>query len=143
MKPAADIRVENLLFLIREHGGQKELAERIQKSPGQVSQWATRAPNSATGQPRTIGHKSARQIESALALPTGWMDQDHSPAELKSSFVEPPTIEALMNELAPRLRRATPHIRKMIGQALMDYSTNPEEGPEIAKTIRALLDAEV
>ena len=52
MLPVDDIRLANLASLIERHGGQRQLAERLDKAPAQISQWMTRAPNSKTGKPR-------------------------------------------------------------------------------------------
>jgi phage repressor protein C with HTH and peptisase S24 domain len=78
MLPVDDIRLANLASLIDRHGGQRQLAERLDKAPAQISQWMTRAPNSKTGKPRAMRSDTAREIEERLELPRGWMDQDHS-----------------------------------------------------------------
>lgn len=87
MRSAEDTRRENLLRLIESHGGQRALADSIDKSPAQISQWVNRAPNSRTGTPRTISGASAREIESRLSLPTGWMDQTHAPPTQGTIYV--------------------------------------------------------
>lgn len=78
MKPVDAIRIENLAKLIKQHGGQRKLADDLGKAPAQISQWITQAPNSRTGTPRAMASTSAREIETALGLPHGWMDHEHS-----------------------------------------------------------------
>ena len=77
MASVEETRYKNLLRLIGEHGGQARLAEKIHKSPAQISQWKNRAPNSKTGKPRNIGSATAREIEYFLDKPDGWMDVPH------------------------------------------------------------------
>jgi hypothetical protein len=140
--PTVDlIRHANLLLLVERAGTQRALAESIDKSPAQVSQWIGRKPD-AQGNPRNISGKSARDIEQRLSLPPGWMDQDHRdvPGEAVPAIRDAPTIEGLMNELGPRLKKAPPHIRELVGQSLLKYSTNPEDGESIARAIRSLLE---
>ena len=75
MRPIDDIRHENLLSLIAEKGGQRQFADAAGiKNPAQVSQWVNRSPNAATGKPRVMSGGTARAIEAALELPSGWMD---------------------------------------------------------------------
>lgn len=78
MLPVDDIRLANLAALIQRRGGQRQLAELLDKAPAQISQWMTKAPNSKTGKPRVMRSDTAREIEERLGLPRGWMDQDHS-----------------------------------------------------------------
>jgi hypothetical protein len=77
MDTVADIRHANLLALIKRAGGPGALADRIDRSPAQVSQWVNRPPDSSTGKPRNIGDRAARHIESSLQLQRGWMDTPH------------------------------------------------------------------
>lgn len=79
MKLIDDIRAENLAALAQQMGSVKSLAEALGKSEAQVSQWINRSINSGTGKKRAMRSETARAIESALALPHGWMDQDHDP----------------------------------------------------------------
>lgn len=81
VKTIDDIRLSNLLQLIKHVGGQRHLADRIGKAPAQISQWVNRAPNSNTGAPRRMSTETAREMELLLGLPLGWMDaqNDHVP----------------------------------------------------------------
>jgi hypothetical protein len=105
MRPAEDTRHDNLLRLIESHGGQRALADSIDKSPAQISQWVNRAPNSRTGTPRTISGASAREIESRLGLPAGWIDQPHGTVHVAAAItaVETVTIGPLSHAPNPVL----------------------------------------
>ena len=79
MRPIDDIRHENLLTLIESKGGQRRFADDAGiRNPAQVSQWVNRSPNAATGKPRVMAGSTARSIEAALGLPSGWMDTQHT-----------------------------------------------------------------
>lgn len=71
MKTVKEIRIENLKSLISSHGSLAALADAIGKAPAVVSQMHTG---------RYFGEKSARDIERALNLPLGYMDNE-SPDE--------------------------------------------------------------
>ena len=77
MEPIEEIRRTNLLLLISRYDGQRKLADAIRKAPSQVSQWVSRSAHSKTGKPRSIGSQIAREIETVLGLPSGWMDAAH------------------------------------------------------------------
>ncbi len=75
MKSAEDVRAENLERLLSMVPGRliKNLADRIGKSPSQVSRWLPGNKNQ-----KAISSESAREIEKAFNLPTNWLDQDRS-----------------------------------------------------------------
>lgn len=67
MTNVREIRVAQLRVALREfHNNQSKLAERLGKSPAQVSQWLSGY--------RTINEDSARGIERKLHKPAGWLD---------------------------------------------------------------------
>lgn len=78
MATVEQIRRDNLVVLLEgetERGLWSELAEKLGKSPAQVSQWANASKDSKTGKPRSISARTAREIERKLGKPEGWMDQ--------------------------------------------------------------------
>lgn len=80
MKIIEEVRRDNLLLLIAQHGGQRPLADAaLIKNPAQISQWVNRSPNVKTGKPRVMSASTARAIEAALSLPRGWMDTPQLP----------------------------------------------------------------
>lgn len=68
-------------MLEREFGSQALLAEKIGKSPAQLSQWKN-ASLSATGRERAMSSDIAREIEDKTGKPRGWMDTSPTYAEL-------------------------------------------------------------
>ena len=63
-------RRRNALQLIHDHGISKaELSRRLDKSPQHINQLLR------DRDPKNIGHKMARAIESAFDKPTGWLDR--------------------------------------------------------------------
>ncbi len=67
---AGKTRLMNLEILIKEAGGQRQLAERADLTPSVISQIKTGR--------RSLGEKLARKIEAGAMKPQGWLDQDHS-----------------------------------------------------------------
>lgn len=88
MKTIEEIRLGNLLTLIDEYGTQRALGDALDRAPSQISQWATRAPSSETGTPRSISSEIARYIEQKLNRERGWMDHDHSPTQQGSPLAD-------------------------------------------------------
>jgi len=70
VKTTQELRLEKLRNLRSQFRFQNELAELIKKDPAHVHQWLAGK--------KTIGHRSAREIETALGKPAGWLDNDHS-----------------------------------------------------------------
>ena len=64
-----------LALLISEAGSQTRLAEKIGKSPAQISQWLNASIDAKSGKPRVMSRGIARQIETDMKKPEGWMDQ--------------------------------------------------------------------
>lgn len=77
MKLIDDIRSDNIAILVREFGALKDLAEALEKSESQVSQWMNRSINSGTGKPRAMRSATARYIETKVGKLHGWLDQLH------------------------------------------------------------------
>lgn len=68
-------RLMQLLEMLKYGRTLNDFAIRIKKSPAQVSQWKNRSKRSNGGL-SNIDSASARKIEQALHLETGWMDND-------------------------------------------------------------------
>lgn len=83
-----DIRRENLSALVAELGSVISLANRLERSESQVSQWINGSAHSETGRKRGMRPESARYIEEKCGKNPGWLDIDHS-------AVPQPTIQAL------------------------------------------------
>lgn len=82
MKTTPEIRLENLLWLIKQAGSQAAFARRVRKDPRQVSQWKGRKGA------RSLSDATAREIETAMVLPRGWMDQPHESGSLSTAESE-------------------------------------------------------
>ena len=72
-----EIRTQNLLQLIEDAGSMQALAERAQRVEETINaNYLSQLKNGTKG----MGDKYARKLESALGLPTDWMDSDHNEA---------------------------------------------------------------
>lgn len=79
MKVIQEIRLGNLRTLLAESGGAVvELAKRLERSQGQISQLLNESVDKKTGKKKQIGDSQARYIESKFKKERGWMDNDHS-----------------------------------------------------------------
>jgi len=82
LKTIKEVRIENLNILVESHGSVQALADAIGKSQAVVSHMRSG---------KYFGDKSARDIERALSLPIGHLDNDHT------SFEQP--IDSLLNQI--------------------------------------------
>ena len=90
MKTIEETYRERLQLLINEYGSQQELAQMIDKSASQISQWLNGSPDSKTGKPRSLKSDTAREIEKALNKPRGWFDQPlDAIVELENGYTVP------------------------------------------------------
>lgn len=87
MKLIDEIRRENLAKLRADLGGLGSLAEKLERSDSQVSQWINASENSGTGKPRGMRSETARYIERLCGKSVGWMDTDHSSGDASDSEV--------------------------------------------------------
>lgn len=72
MQSIYDTRRVNLRSLIGQWGGPTSLAKKLGHANGSyIAQLAGPRPS------RDVSERTAREIESRLRLPVGWMDQDH------------------------------------------------------------------
>jgi hypothetical protein len=154
------IRHRNLLALVQDAGSQRAFADRVGKAPAQISQWATRAPHASTGRRRVISGDSARQIESACGLPSGWMDHDHtretSATPLAQAVPIPPeystpgldsrllqialeTMEQVLQELGRTgTSEAKAEITMVAYEALLEGQARDAVARLISRTLRAI-----
>lgn len=65
-------------MLAAEYGGVGKLAEVLERSQSQTSQWLNASLNSGTGKRRGMRPGTSRYIEEKCGKPNGWMDADHS-----------------------------------------------------------------
>lgn len=77
MKTIDEIRKENLGILVKTYGGVGKLADVLERSSSQVSQWLNSSKASASGKPRRFNSDSARYIEDKCGKPEGWLDTPH------------------------------------------------------------------
>lgn len=75
MQTIEEIRLARLVMLKNKFGGASALAEILEMSTSQLSQWLNSSADSKTGKPRTMNSESARKAEEKLDLPRGWFDQ--------------------------------------------------------------------
>lgn len=80
MKMIDDIRRENIATLVTDFGGVLQLANRLERSESQVSQWLNGSAHSATGRRRGMRPETARYIEEKCNKVPGWLDIDHNQA---------------------------------------------------------------
>ena len=80
MKTNEEMRVENLLVLIREAGSEEELAARYKCTVAFIKQLARGYKDSDTGTRKGVGTAAARKLEECMGKPRGWLDYDHSAA---------------------------------------------------------------
>ena len=118
-----EIRRKNLVALIKEHGGQKSLAELVRPTaPGYISQLVNGT--------RNVGGTTARRFEKQLGKPHGWMDQPH---EKDSQSV------AIAEETVPHASGSPPIDRQLLGKVFdivnvyNDFLNESEQLDEIEK----------
>ena len=72
-----DTRRKRLGMLVKQHGSMANLLRALSRSTrdATLSQYINESKDSKTNRPRDMGTRIARNIESALKLEEGWMDQ--------------------------------------------------------------------
>ena len=103
MRTTSEIRRANLELLVEEAGGPVALANRCDVNSNYISQIRT-GVKSASGTPRGVGSKLARQLEAGMGRDSGWMDQDHG-GKIVPRVNESKALygEAAVMELAERI----------------------------------------
>jgi len=79
-----EVRLHNMMLLVKEAGSQAKFAESVGVNPGEISH--IKNPN----HDRNIGSSLARKFERVYKKPFGWMD-----STLKSDFVQTPMQSAV------------------------------------------------
>lgn len=127
-----EVRRANLLALVRDYGGQRQLADAAKSSPAQISQWINRSPDAKTGKPRVMGSRAARAMESALSKPKGWMDQLHD----DSTKVEPQALAEVASRETPDAYVRFPLLEGFAGMGRGDYMGDYPEIVEFVEVTR-------
>lgn len=118
----AEIRREKLRQYIKQHYKTRaEFADAIGKSPAQVAMWFMKSDGK-----RDIGEKLAREIETALGRPNGWMDRlyENDSAEIIPDAPDSVTtmdelelqILAIMKQQSPEQKEALLEIAKTLNK---------------------------
>lgn len=87
----SEIRIRNLQLLIEQTGKLVTVANRSDTAPSYLSQIINGSPTKA-GNPRKLGDKLARKLESGMGKPHGWMDAPHF--EIQSADVDDDIISS-------------------------------------------------
>lgn len=92
------------------------------------------------GDKRGIGEDLARDIETKLFLPPGYLDQaEGAGIEADPTPLDPQTIPALLHRLAPEISQSPRSVQDALTGLLTRYQEDPAEGERIAKAINVLL----
>lgn len=130
MTTIVEVRRANLAALAQREGGQAALARRIGKDKNQVNQWLGRKGT------RNLSDDTARQIEDALLLGRGWMDQSHSAAD---PLPRPAPVEDDADRIA-RLEREVKGFTGLFSILLTRLGhLQPAEGALVAFELRRYL----
>jgi hypothetical protein len=137
MKSIAEIRLANLLALIKEAGTQHALAERAETTPIYLSQVVNRIQDHKSGRPRELGTDMARRLEQAMGKPENWMDHDHAAAAGAILNEDEVTIlnayRMLPSAVARDIREAV--LRAAVNNA--GKSAQPARTPTVASDVAA------
>jgi len=90
MKTIGEIRRDNLLELIEEHGSLAQLNELmgLARTDATLSQIKNRSLDSKTKKPRAMGDPLARRLEKACGREAGWMDNVHYARSARGARIE-------------------------------------------------------
>ena len=90
MKTIGEIRLDNLLELIEDHGSLAQLNELmgLARTDATLSQIKNRSLDSKTKKPRAMGDPLARRLEKACGKEPGWMDNVHYPRSSRGARME-------------------------------------------------------
>lgn len=94
VKTIEEIRYENFLILVEEAGSVALFAKKMGKGYGVFSQIKNKSLESKTGNPKGIGSKQAREIETAFDREVGWMDHEQLDQEAQTFKKLPSEVRA-------------------------------------------------
>ncbi|WP_215844002.1 S24 family peptidase [Acidithiobacillus montserratensis] len=77
MQSIDEIRLTNFL-LLKGKMSNAEMGRLLDRSPGQIQQWVSKAKGSSAKGLRNISSEAARRIEQAFGKPENWMDHPHT-----------------------------------------------------------------
>lgn len=141
-----EIRRENLRKIANDKGGTSALANVVQKDVSRISQLI--GPNPI----RNIGEETAREFEGLLALPSGWLDKEHSGSNEKEPdnmiasqpFLPYTQINLLMKyvDMAYGLRHLKQEAYNFIFKEMLEDQKKYILPSDISLLIRDILDDE-
>ena len=85
-----NIRRANIRALEKEAGSTSAAAERVGMSYAQFVNLRDGAKDSRSGKRRAMRSETARRIEAAFQMPTGWLDREHGEACAVLEMPPPP-----------------------------------------------------
>jgi hypothetical protein len=93
----AETRRQRLQMLIEEFGSLADLNDRLDRprTDATLTQIKNQSPHHKTGKPRSMGDDIARDIETRLGKPEGWMDTPPTYAEMNGQ-PDPASMAASM-----------------------------------------------
>ena len=102
----AETRRQRLQMLIDEFGSLAALNDRLERArtDATLSQIKNQSPHHKTGKPRSMGDDLAREIETRLGKPEGWMDTPPTLAEQFGTSEPFDRMAALMATMEPEMQ---------------------------------------
>lgn len=116
-------RKANLRALVEKWGGASSLAKKLTHSgPSYLSQMLTGV--------RPITEKTARQIETRLELPRGWLDQDHSASDHAAQDIDQALITKVIVAVGTALEANGKHVTpaRFADMVALVYTTATKNG---------------
>jgi hypothetical protein len=135
-------RVANLDRLIAERyeGNQASFADAAGLKPPQVNRWLSKT----TSDPRRITENSARGIERAIGLPTGWMDEDrakrstHAVEEVRAPYGAAEPLSSAEQTLVQIYRSLNRSAKRHLMQYALGYGNGQSGTNETEKNTKKI-----
>lgn len=126
MQTVQDTRRTRLGMLKQKHGKWADLNAAIgwEKTNARLSQISSGTIRSDRGTPYTMGDETAREIETALNLPTGWMDTPPSYAELHGESDPKAMALMVMEQMPEDMQRQALRLLDALAQPAVKTGTN-------------------